>query len=233
MDLIEISYCTIDRQATVGCAPSPSGYLDRCTRFIYESQKFLMRSTRCLAELLLGFRTRTLSPSPVPRGQECLSPPHGCSVSWDEDAAFQPFKFCSTTTQTWLRAGKFTPTQNASNRCLPPSGCWQAGKQRRASVCACVCVCPLSRWPISPQCWVLLQGVQSGQARPDRERTPFFSPPWLAAKVQLYLELWFLWFFCLTPLIEDRKWAWREPNTEPSYFLIGAAVAGMKTRGSC
>ncbi len=72
------------------------------------------------------------------------------------------------------QADKFTPTQKASNPPLPLSlKLWQTEgilERGLVCVCVCVCVCSLSRQPISPQCWVLLQGVQYSQAsRTEKE----------------------------------------------------------------
>ena len=98
--------------------------------------------------------------------------------------------------------------------------------RRRGGLCVCVCECVCVRVCVcgiikavhlplvlsaSPSCTVEL-------ARLCRERAPFFWPSWLAATVQVYLKLWFLCSFCLTPPIENTKWVWMEPNTAPSRF---------------
>ncbi len=130
-------------------------------------------------------------------------PPHKCD--------------CSDSASGWIHThSKCLKPSLSSLSSLSLSGSGnQRGSWRGLCVCVCVSIIKATHLPsalsASPRCT-----VQPG--RPDRERTPFFCPSWLTAKVQHYLELWFLWSFCLAPPIEDTKWVWREPNTAPSRF---------------
>lgn len=88
---------------------------------------------------------------------------------------------------------------------------------RQGSVCPCV------RWVHyhanpSPSVLSTSPKVYSRPGQAAQRKASFFRPSWLEAKGQRYFRLWLLWSFCLAPPIEDRKWAWRELNTEPSRF---------------
>lgn len=83
---------------------------------------------------------------------------------------------------------------------LPCLSVPDSDKQRilKGGLCLCVSIISATHLPsvlsAPPRCTVQ-------RARTDRERSPFFFPSWLTAKVQHYPKLWFLWPFCLVPSI--------------------------------